>query len=187
MSTVKTEANERAASVSPSDSHARERAQEDRPSGRNPPLGAQFEALYLSGSGLITALRRFLGALGALFGAEARVLRDGIPLFFIGTIALVALSVSLWACLVALIFWALRLATHSSGIALGIIVAGHIVLVIGLWFALKRGVRQASFPQARAEWRAMRHQLAEDFGRFAHYAHGKREDAGYESRKESTP
>ena len=132
-----------------------------------PPLGAQFEALFAAGSGLLAALRRFLSAWGALLGAEARVLRTGLPLFFIGTIALVAFSVSLWACVVALLGWLLLKATHSAGIALLLLVLGHAALVVGIWFAIKRGARQASFPKARAEWRSLRHQLAEDIERLA--------------------
>lgn len=161
--------------------------QDDAPpsGGDRPSLVAQFAALYLAGGGLLTALRRVFAALGALAGAEARVLRAGIPLFFIGTIALVAFSVSLWACVVALLFWLLRGATHSAGIALSVLVVGHLVLVGGLWFAIKRGMRQASFPQARAEWRAMRHQLGEDFAQFAH-AHRPGEESSEKSKTDAS-
>lgn len=130
----------------------------------------QFETLYAAACALGLALKRFAGALGRLTLAEAQVLRHGLPLFFIGTIALIALSVSLWACTVALIFWMLRLATHSAGIALGIIVAGHVLLIVVLSVALKRGVRQASFPQARAELQALSRQMARDFDAFARRA-----------------
>lgn len=131
-----------------------------------PGFGAQFVALLGAASGVVSALRKFVAAFGALLGAEARVLRAGVPLFFIGIIALVAFSVSLWACLVALFGWLLLHATHSMGIALLLLVLGHALLVVGIWSAIKRGVHQASFPQARAEWRAMRHQLADDLRRF---------------------
>ena len=128
------------------------------------PLLEQFETLYAAACTLGISLKRFFGALGQLLLAESRVARHGVPLFFIGTIALIALAVSLWTCSVALIGWVLAKATHSVGIALGILVLGHIALIVGLWLALKRGVRQASFPQSRAELRALGRQLAQDFG-----------------------
>ncbi len=130
----------------------------------------QLETLYAAACALAIALKRFFGALARLVVAEGEIVRHGVPLLFIGTIALIALSVSLWACTVALIFWALRMATHSSGIALGIIVAGHLLLITGLWFSIRRGVRQASFPHARAELRALGRQLAQDFDDFAQRA-----------------
>lgn len=128
------------------------------------PLLEQFETLYAAACTLGISLKRFFGALAQLLLAESRVARHGVPLFFIGTIALIALAVSLWTCSVALIGWALAKATHSIGIALGLLVLGHIALIAGLWLALKRGVRQASFPQSRAELRALGRQLAQDFG-----------------------
>lgn len=132
----------------------------------NPPLGEQLHALYAAGSGLTLALRRFFVALKDLMRAEGRVLWSGIPLLFIGFVALIALAVSLWGCAVALIGWALMIATHSIGIALGLLGAGHVVLIVGLWFMLKRGVYHVSFPQARAEARAVGAQFAEDLRRF---------------------
>ncbi|MEO7149098.1 MAG: hypothetical protein ABIY40_04080 [Rhodanobacteraceae bacterium] len=148
-----------------------------------PGFGAQFEALFAAGSGVVHALRRFFGAFGALLGAEARVLRAGVPLFFIATIALVAFSVSLWACLVALIGWLLLHATHSVGIALLLLAIGHALLVTGIWFAIKRGVHQATFPQTRAEWRALRHQMIDDLQGFA----GPRVDKPASAETESKP
>jgi hypothetical protein len=139
------------------------------------PLLQQFETLYAAAAALTIALKRFFGALGRLLLAESAVVRHGVPLLVIGFIALIAMSVSLWACTVALIFWALRLGTHSSGIALGIIVAGHLLLIVGLWVSIKRGVQQASFPQARAEMRALGRQLAQDFDEFAHHAPSRKD------------
>ncbi|HET6907115.1 MAG TPA: hypothetical protein VFH52_09225 [Rhodanobacteraceae bacterium] len=147
---------------------AAEAAAEDVRRGESPPLAEQMHALYAAGSGLILALRRFFVTLKELLRAEGRVLWTGIPLLFIGFVALIALAVSLWGCAVALIGWALMVATNSLGLALGLLVAGHIVLIAGVWFALKRGVYQASFPQARAELRAMRTQFSEDIDRFTH-------------------
>ena len=149
---------------------------EDAPaSSGGTPLLQQLETLYAAACALAIALKRFFGALARLFVAEGEVVRHGVPLLFIGTIALIALSVSLWACTVALIFWALRMATHSSGIALGIIVAGHLLLVGGLWMSIRRGVRQASFPHARAELRALGRQLAQDFDGFAQHAPSRKD------------
>ncbi|MGH8213239.1 MAG: hypothetical protein ACREPP_08445 [Rhodanobacteraceae bacterium] len=135
----------------------------------------QLETLYAAAYALAIALKRFFGALARLFLAEGEVVRHGVPLLFIGTIALIALSVSMWACTVALIFWALRMATHSSGAALGIIVAGHLLLLVGLWISIRRGVRQASFPHARAELRALGRQLAQDFDEFAQHAPSRKD------------
>ncbi|MEO6967120.1 MAG: hypothetical protein ABI132_01505 [Rhodanobacteraceae bacterium] len=157
------EAIERAAQAA-HEAAAREAATHVPPA---PGFGAQLEALFAAGSGVIGALGRFFAEFGALLGAEARVLRTGVPLFFIACIALIALSVSLWACLVALIAWLLLHLTHSMGIALLLLVVGHALLVTGIWFAIKRGVHQASFPQARAEWRALWHQMTGDLKGFA--------------------
>ena len=139
------------------------------------PLLQQFETLYAAAAALAIALKRFFGALGRLVLAETEVVRSGVPLLVIGLIAMIAMSVSLWACTVALIFWALRLGTHSSGIALGIIVAGHLLLIFGLWLSIKRGVRQASFPRARAEMRGLGRQLVQDFDEFANHASSRKD------------
>jgi hypothetical protein len=147
---------------------AAEAAAEDVRLGESPPLGAQLHALYAAGSGLILALQRFFVTLKELLRAEGRVLWTGIPLLFIGFVALIALAVSLWGCTVALIGWALMVATNSLGLALGLLVCGHVVLIAGVWFMLKRGVYQVSFPHARAELRAMRAEFTEDLDRFTH-------------------
>ncbi|HET9834773.1 MAG TPA: hypothetical protein VFP88_00280 [Rhodanobacteraceae bacterium] len=147
---------------------AADAAAEDVRLGESPPLAEQLHALYAAGSGLILALQRFFVTLGDLLRAEGRVLWTGIPLLFIGFVSLIALAVSLWGCAVALIGWALMVATNSLGLALGLLVAGHVVLILGLWFMLKRGVYQASFPHARTELRAMRAQFTEDVDRFTH-------------------
>lgn len=143
-------------------------AAEDVRLGQSPSFSAQLHALYAAGSGLIFALQSFFATLKELLRAEGRVLWTGIPLLFIGFVALIALAVSLWGCTVALIGWALMVATHSLGLALGLLVVGHVALILGVWFALQRGVHQASFPHARAELRAMRVQFTEDLDRFTH-------------------
>lgn len=124
-----------------------------------------------SGSGLdacialVAALRHLLGALLGLVGAEGRVLRAGVPLFFIAVIALIAFAVSLWVCLVVLLGWLLMLGTHSLGIALGLLVVIHAMLVIGVWSAIKYAIRQTTFPQARAELRRLGRSLRHSFDR----------------------
>ncbi|HEX6612641.1 MAG TPA: hypothetical protein VF022_02100 [Rhodanobacteraceae bacterium] len=147
---------------------AAEAAAEDVRLGESPPLAEQLHALYVAGSGLVLALQRFFVTLKDLVRAEGRVLWTGIPLLFIGFVALIALAVSLWGCAVALVGWALMVATNSLGLALGLLVCGHAVLVAAVWFALKRGVHQVSFPHARAELRAMRAEFMEDMDRFTH-------------------
>jgi len=166
MSAPPAEASERPARAK---AEAEAAAAED-PRAAGAPLWQQLESLYAAGASLAIALKRFFGALGRLLAAEGAVVRHGLPLLFLGTIALIALAVSLWACTVALIGWALAVATHSAGIALGILVFGHAALVAGLWIAIQRGMRQASFPHARAELRALRRQLARDFDEFAQHA-----------------
>jgi membrane-bound ClpP family serine protease len=136
--------------------------------GENPPLTEQLHALDAAGAGLVLALQRFFVTVKDLIRAEGRVLWTGIPLLFIGFVALIALAVSLWGCAVALIGWALMVATNSLGLALGLLVCGHVVLIAGVWFMLKRGVYQVSFPHARAELRAMRTGFTEDLDRFTH-------------------
>lgn len=143
---------------------------------------AQLKAVLAAGAALLAALRHLLSALRTLALTEAQVLRAGIPLFFIGAIALVAFSVSLWACLVALFGWLLMVATHSLGIALALLVVGHAALVIAVWFAMKYSLRQATFPRARAELRLLARTLRRDINRFAdtRSATGSKSDANPE-------
>jgi len=120
---------------------------------------------------LATAFRQLFLALRNLAIAEARVMRAGIPLFFMAAVALVAFSVSLWVCLVALIGWALMRGTNSLGLALGLLVVIHAILVFGVWSLIKYSIRQATFPQARAELRMLGRTALHDLGRIT----GKRE------------
>ncbi|HET7610636.1 MAG TPA: hypothetical protein VFK29_02495 [Rhodanobacteraceae bacterium] len=118
-------------------------------------------------AGLFAALRQLFIALRKLATAEAKVVRAGIPLFFIAATALVAFAVSLWVCLVALIGWALMYATHSLGLALGLLVVIHAILIVGVWSMIKYALRQATFPQARAELRMLGRTVLHDLGRIA--------------------
>ena len=120
---------------------------------------------------LASAFRQLFLALRNLAIAEARVMQAGIPLFFMAAVALVAFSVSLWVCLVALIGWALMRGTHSPGLALGLLVVIHAILVFGVWSVIKYSIRQATFPRARAELRMIGRTALHDLGRFT----GKRE------------
>lgn len=124
--------------------------------------------VFVAGATLAQALRRVVLAAFALLAADAAVLRASAVLLFLGSVALVALTVSLWACVVALIGWALMVATHSIGIALAILVALHLVLVIALWHALKYAWRQATFPASRAELRGLGRELRDHVERFQH-------------------
>ncbi|MGH8233383.1 MAG: hypothetical protein ACREPU_04215 [Rhodanobacteraceae bacterium] len=127
---------------------------------------AQFGAVLAAGARLFAASRRLVVALAALLAAEARVLKASIALVFLASVALVAFAVSLWACVVALIGWGLTVATGSVGIALAILVVLHLILVIALWFAIKRAIHHAGFPRARAEFAALRRGLRRDVARF---------------------
>lgn len=139
-------------------------------------VGAVLDA----GMGLFASLRRVVTAFVALLAAEAQVLRASVALVFLCSVALVAFSVSLWVCIVALIGWALAMATHSVGIALAILVVLHLILVVAIWLAIKRAIHHASFPQARAEFSALRQTLQRDVARFQHAS------AAQPSQQEST-
>lgn len=129
--------------------------------------GAAAPAAGLAaGRDLITALRRIGLALTALLAAEARVWRASVALVFIASVALVAVAVSLWACVVALIGWALLLATHSVGMALGALIVAHALLVLVLWRVLLRAVRNAGAPALRGELRALGGDLRRHIERF---------------------
>lgn len=127
---------------------------------------AQLGAALAAGVGLIAALRKIAAAVAALLVAEAQVLRASIALVCLAGVALVAFAVSLWACVVALLGWGLAVATGSFGIALGILVALHLALVIAIWLWIKRTIRHASFPTARAELHALGHEFRRDLARF---------------------
>ncbi|WHZ20284.1 MAG: hypothetical protein OJF55_002433 [Rhodanobacteraceae bacterium] len=129
---------------------------------------ARFGAAFAAGAGMLAALRRIATAVAALLVAEARVLRASIALVVLGIVALTAFSVSLWACVVALIGWGLAVATGSAGIALGILVVLHMVLVVAIWSGIKLAIRRASFPEVRAELRALGGELRRDVSRFQH-------------------
>ena len=139
---------------------------------------ARFGAALKAGAGLFASLRRVATSLAALLVAEARVLRASIALVFLASVALVAFAVSLWACVVALIGWALTLATHSIGIALVVLVVLHLILVVAIWLVIKRTIQHASFPTARHELRALHGELRGHVERFQHAsAAPKREPA----------
>jgi hypothetical protein len=137
-----------------------------------------FGAVFNAGADLVQALRRVATALAALVASEARVLRASVAVVFLGSVALVAFSVSLWACAVALIGWAFVKATGSVGIALGLLVVMHLVLVVAIWLAIKRAIHHASFPGTRTELRALGDELRGHVQRFQHAsAPPGREDA----------
>ena len=159
MSDASTEAP-RARAVEPPVSETADASGENARHSEGPSLRVQLRALYAAASGLVAAFQGVLASLLGLVRAEGRVLRAGVPLLVIGVVALISLAVSLWFCTVALIGWALMAATHSLGIALGLLVLGHIGLILAVWFALRRGVHQATFPAVRAELGALRGQFA---------------------------
>lgn len=125
-----------------------------------------FANVLGAGAELLQALRRVAVALLALLVSEARVLRASVALVFLGSVALVAFSVSLWGCAVALIGWGLAVATGSVGIALALLVLLHLMLVVAIWFAIKRAIRRASFPGTRTELRALGGELRTHVERF---------------------
>ena len=130
--------------------------------------GPAFRNVFTAGADLVQALRRVVTALAALLASEVRVLRASVAVVFLGSVALVAFSVSLWACAVALIGWAFVKATGSVGIALGLLVVLHVILVTGLWFAIRRAIHHASFPATRTELRALGNELRGHVERFQH-------------------
>ncbi len=121
-----------------------------------------------AGAGLFASLQRTVAALVALLAAEAQVFGASIGLIFLSSVALVAFAVGLWVCVVALIGWALTVATESVGIALAILVVMHLLLVTGIWIAIRRAILQATFPRTRAEISTMQHALRGDFAKFQH-------------------
>jgi hypothetical protein len=141
---------------------------------------ASAGAVLGAGATLFTSLQRTAAALLALLTAEAQVFGASIGLIFLSSVALVAFAVALWVCIVALIGWALAVVTHSIGIALAILVGMHLLLVIGIWMAIRRAILQATFPRTRAEFAALQHGLRRDFARF-------RRASSSPSEKEPTP
>ena len=129
-------------------------------------LNEQLASVLGTGAQLLAACRRVGTALLALVAAEARLTRASVALVLLGSVAFIALAVSLWACVVALLGWALLRATGSMGIALGVLVAMQLVACVLLALGLRRSVRRASFPGTRAELRALGQQLGRDAERF---------------------
>lgn len=113
-------------------------------------------SLLFAGGRLLARGRQLAAAVARLLAAEARLFKARVGLVFLAGIALLAFAVSLWACVVALIGWALWIATGSTGIALALLVASHVLLVTACWLAIKRGIHQASFPATRAQLAALR-------------------------------
>lgn len=118
-----------------------------------------------AGVALVAAMRQLVKALRELAVAESRLFLAGIPLLFIAVVALTAISVSLWACVVALIGWALVQATHSVGVALGLLVVMHAMLAMGAWLCIKHASRQLTFPRVRGELRNLRQMWRRDVAR----------------------
>lgn len=125
-------------------------------------------AVLAAGVGMFAALKRTAEALLALLTAEAQVFGASVGMIFLASVALVACAVALWVCVVALIGWALTVATHSVGIALAILVGLHLLLVAGIWFAIRRAILQMTFPRTRAELSELRRSLRHDVARFQH-------------------
>lgn len=132
----------------------------------HPRTDAQPGTLLAAAARLFAASRLLAVSLAGLLAAEARLLKASAGVVFLAGIALVAVAVSLWACVVALIGWGLAAATGSVGIALALLVVLHLILVVALWLAIKRGIRQASFPQTRSEFGALRRSLRRDLTKF---------------------
>lgn len=130
--------------------------------------GPAFGAVFSAGADLMQALRRVATALTALIVSEARVVRASVAVVFLGSVALVAFSVSLWACVVALIGWAFMKATGSIGLALGLLVVLHLILVSVIWIGIKRAIGHASFPATRVELHALGNELRGHVARFQH-------------------
>lgn len=141
--------------------------------GQPSPLGDVLAA----GIALVAAVRRIALALTALLAAEVRVWRASVALVFIVSVALIAVAVSLWACVVAFIGWALVLATHSLGAALGVLVVVHALLVWALWWLLVRAVRNAGAPALRGELHALGGDLRRHVERFRRAAPASDRDA----------
>lgn len=135
-----------------------------------------FGNVVAAGAELLQALRRVVTTLLALVAAEARVLHASVAMVFLGSVALVAFSVSLWACAVALIGWGLAVATGSIGIALALLVLLHLILVVAIWFAIKRAIRHASFPATRTELHALGGELRAHVERFQRSSTARRPD-----------
>lgn len=129
---------------------------------------ASAGAVLAAGIGLAASLKRTAAALLALLKAEAHVFGASVGLIFLASVALVAFAVALWVCVVALIGWALAVVTHSVGIALAILVVLHLLLVSGIWFAIRRAILQVTFPRTRAELAELRHTMQRDVARFRH-------------------
>lgn len=143
-----------------------ERPESAESNGQRSAAEASAGAVLGAGAALFASLQRTAAALLGLLTAEAQVFGASIGLIFLSSVALVAFAVALWVCIVALIGWALAVATHSTGIALGILVAMHLLLVVGIWMAIRRAILQATFPRTRAEFSALQHGLRRDFARF---------------------
>lgn len=137
-----------------------------RPEGAE--AGPAFRTVFSAGTDLVQALRRVATALAALLVSEVRVLRASVAVVFLASVALVAFSVSLWACAVALIGWAFVKATGSVGIALGLLVVLHLILVTVIWLAIKRAIHHATFSATRTELRALGNELRGHLERFQH-------------------
>lgn len=133
-----------------------------------PAADAPAGAVLAAGIDLFASLKRTIAALLALMSAEVQVFGASVGLIFLSSVALVAFAVALWVCVVALIGWALAVATHSIGIALAILVGIHLLLVAGIWIAIRRTIRQITFPRTRAELSVLRRTLRRDVARFQH-------------------
>jgi hypothetical protein len=138
---------------------------------------ASAGAVLSAGAALFTSLQRTAAALLALLKAEAQVFGASIGLIVLAGVALVAFAVALWVCGVALIGWALAVATHSVGIALGILVVMHLLLVVGIWMAIRRAIFQTTFPRTRGEFSALQHGLRQDFARFQRASSAPEQDS----------
>lgn len=104
---------------------------------------------------LLDAVREFAVTLLGLARSELRLARVSWPLVMALLVMLVGLSLSLWISLIALIGWALYVATGSIGWALAALVGVHLLLLVATRLTLKRTARNMTLPATRAEVRGL--------------------------------
>lgn len=120
-----------------------------------PPEPAAWERALDAARTLLDAVREFFGALAALIASELRLARATLPLFLAGCVLLLALALSAWMSLVALLGYAFFALTGSAGAALLLLTASHALLLALCIDLLRRGLRLLTLPGTRAELGAL--------------------------------
>ncbi len=114
-------------------------------------LTADAVAVWDALNAFAQSVRGFVMALLGLARSEWKLAKASLPVFFVITIVLVGLTLSLWGSLITLAGWGFFLLTGSVGWALAALVALHVVFLVLGRALLRRTFKNMTMAATRSE------------------------------------